>query len=813
MKLGKKFVKSPILMAFFLVSTLNACSNETDYIGFEQSISRNTPDKFFLFFNQQSELSAGFYQIVIAPNAANSTTSFILTIEKNNGEAKQIIKSNWGNSVGSSLSPWTTCTGDPQNYCVDLTLTDATGVTISLESAEDNIIYLVNKHNSPTLIRTQDATGIGEKEVIAYKPTQVRETKYAQAYNAAVDVNNNRDTFQKFKTLHGFDGSDEVHVTFKDNKDLGYGRDMYMRSYSSPDCGGQQVTVFYVRNFKVDVIDGFSYGELNLDAAIDSNLTFHFGSNAIEFSKGFDSKGETCADEPYNRFFTYQSDYSSPNADHKRINQVDLDGRGEKAMPQPCISCHGGKARPLDRFGRFVTINVNDSANQIGDTKSRLQAFEVNTFSYSDKSGFKRSDLEERLRILNSAVYCTYAGSAGHAACASFGGGQPAQTDDGEWNGNFARDVLNGAYNQKIEVVNTSYTKDYVPVGWQPSVANNIPEGADTLFTSVINPNCFVCHGKRGSSLGSERNANLEGKDIDFSSWSKFISHAEEIRRLVYEEGRMPLGLLNYDDFWNDLSRPELLASFIAPNVVDFSKHLDADNNLILPGNPVAHAGLDRVTKTNAAITLNASSSLFADQYQWRVKNAVTGSQVILSDKTQPLLSFTTDIVGSYELELTITNINMNKTDVDSVVILVDDALLKNPQDLTFYNDITAELDNCATQCHSTPTTATEVFDGIPVWWTSDATQPITPPNNQTETPALGLYEQARTRINLNDLENSLILKKPSNTHHFGGLRPGFDTTANVGSPLRSVYDLFVNWISEGAVCGGTSTQCPNENN
>ena len=58
------------------------------------------------------------------------------------------------------------------------------------------------------------------------------DSAYATAYYASVDFGNARDTLQKFQSLHGFDspGPDQ-HVIFRDSKDLGYGRDMDMRSY------------------------------------------------------------------------------------------------------------------------------------------------------------------------------------------------------------------------------------------------------------------------------------------------------------------------------------------------------------------------------------------------------------------------------------------------------------------------------------------------------------------------------------------------------------------------------------------------------
>lgn len=803
-----------ITFLFLSLSLLVSCSNETTYDGFDGTVTTDIPDKFFQFFNQHSKLSAGFYTIVAASSTPGSTDAYTITIEKNNGESEQVITGSWTSSFGTSTTPWDTCSGDPSNFCTDISISDASGVTITLESNSDNVLYLVNNQDTPTIIREQNTTGAGEDEQIIFSPAQIRETAYSEAYYDVVDNNNNRNTLQGYIALHGFDGTDEVHVTFRDTKDLGYGRDMYMRSYHSDDCGGQQVTAFYVRNFKVDVIKGVSYGIANLDAAIAEDLTYHFGSNAIEFSKGFDSLGETCADEPYNRFFTFKSDYSSTSALHFRLNEVDLDGRGEKAMPQPCISCHGGKARPLDRFDRFVTINANDSINQIGDTKSRLQAFEVDTFQFSNESNKTQSDFEDGLRLLNSAVFCTYPGSESHAACANFGNGQPAQTDNGEWNADFARDMLSGAYSDTLETEGTEYTASYVPDGWQPSVENSVPEGADTLFTKVISPNCFVCHGKRGSALGTNRNESGDGKDIDFSSWAKFVTHSEEIRKLVYEEGRMPLGLLNYNNFWNDPERPALLASFIAANVDDFSQHVADDSSIIKPGLPVAHAGLDRITKLNAPITLNASSSLFIDTYSWSITSTPVGSSATISEIDSSILEFSADTEGSYVLTLTVTNSETLNQATDTITIKVDDLLSKAPRELEFYDDITAELSTCAAECHS-PTgiaASTPEAAGIPVWWISDDLQPVPPPLTTSGSASLGFYEQVRTRVNFNNIEDSLFIKKPSSLHHFGALRAGFDADSEVGTLDRDAYDLFVNWISEGAICGGTSAQCPSEN-
>jgi hypothetical protein len=62
------------------------------------------------------------------------------------------------------------------------------------------------------------------------------------------------------------------------------------------------------------------------------------------------------------------------------------------------------------------------------------------------------------------------------------------------------------------------------------------------------------------------------------------------------------------------------------------------------------------------------------------------------------------------------------------------------------------------------------------------------------------------TRIMPEYIEDSLLLKKPSGQHHYGHQVDGFDTSLSVGAAGRASYDLFVNWIAEGAKCEMTAT-------
>ena len=60
-------------------------------------------------------------------------------------------------------------------------------------------------------------------------------------------------------------------------------------------------------------------------------------------------------------------------------------------------------------------------------------------------------------------------------------------------------------------------------------------------------------------------------------------------------------------------------------------------------------------------------------------------------------------------------------------------------------------------------------------------------------------YTELRGRINFTDVVGSALLRKPSNHHHNGGLRPGFDGSLLPGAAGRADYDKFLNWILNGA--------------
>jgi mono/diheme cytochrome c family protein len=505
-----------------------------------------------------------------------------------------------------------------------------------------------------------------------------------------------------------------------------------------------------VQNFVVDDLPGVTYGPLNLDAAINQVERYHLGTNAIEYGP-IDLDGDFLPDDVNGDGLNDEADFFprfynfSPDPPYERRDTVDLDGKGEKAMPVPCIVCHGGRADAL--LPGPVNAHPDSRFPRSGDTQSRLQPLDVGTFEYGDASPWTQAEVEVGLKAINQAVYDSYA---------------PFETPPlGQWDSSMAREMLEGWYDGALGgVLQGGFDDDYVPLDWQADPDDGTPPaGSDDLYRDVLATNCRTCHLLRGQTAQS---------DIDFTSWDKFIGYASRVEELVFDAGLMPLATLTFDNFHDDPSLVEQLASFLP----DFS-HYDDAGALLLPGRPVAKAGPDRTSP--APVTVSGAASLFAETYAWTLVDQPVGADAVLANADGVRATLENAIDGVYELQLVVT-LGSVASDPDTVFVTVDSAMSPTPQELTFTADIAPVLDAAGcTGCHT------------------DGGNPR-PPVFYTPGPNRDVYTTVRSLINFDDPEKSRLLLKPSGQHHGGNLIPGFDLEGD-----RSNYDLFLNWILEGA--------------
>lgn len=713
-----------LLIPVVVLGLLAGCSRGDDAAeqpGVEVT-DKFSSDHFLQYLNQQPSLAAGNYILAVIPVAGSVTYSLDLTFD---------------DATTQSFSG----TADPLGVAA-FEMKRAGGLVATATTSAPACLVLVGI--ADFLDRAGDSDpGDADCDTGATTLTldlpasKTNDASYAQAYYATIDPDGERETLDEFKALHGF-GAGDTHVIFRDTKDLGYGRDMYFRDT------GAGTYAFYVQNFVVDDLPGVTYGPLNLDAAINQVERYHLGTNAIEYGPidadqdgfGDDVNGDGTFDaaDYFPRFYNF-----SPDPPYERRDTVDLDGKGEKAMPVPCIVCHGGRADVL--LPDPVNANPLSRFPRSGDTQSRLQPLDVGTFEYGDASPWTQAEVEVGLKAINQAVYDSYA---------------PFEAPPlGQWDSSMAREMLDAWYEGDIADPLTQFDDTYVPAGWQADPNDGTPPaGAEELYRDVLSTNCRTCHLLRG---------NQHQDDIDFTSWDKFIGYDDRIEELVFDAGLMPLATLTFDNFHDDTQLVEQLASFLP----DFS-HYAGDGSLLLPGRPVAKAGPDHASGEPASVS--GAASLFAEAYAWTIVSQPVGANASLSGADTVRATLVNAIDGEYVLQLAVS-LGSVTSEADTVTVTFDSSMAP-----ATFADIEPVLASAGcTSCHT------------------DSGNPR-PPVFYTPGPNRDVYATVRSLIDFDDPENSRLLQKPSGHHHAGGTLTGFDLDGN-----RANYDLFLNWILEGA--------------
>lgn len=619
---------------------------------------------------------------------------------------------------------------------------------------------------------------------------------FAEAYYRTIDPLGTRNSFDRWRVANGFLNSDlteadcdptncrATRVRFRDAKDLGYGRDMRMRWNTSTG----DVAV-YVENFQVAGIPGVPYGPLNLEAVIEDDRQWNFGVNAIEFS----SFPYTAATPKFAKFYNFAGDGAEAvGAPGTQQLFVDLDDRGDKSMPTPCIVCHGGQGRTLVVEGEdeLVRLAPTITGGTPGDVQANLQLIELDTVEFADAPGFRAEDNEEGIRLVNEAILSTYQSRFNDFIEA---GGENAS---GGWNPSLAIEIANGRYGGAPGASGAAFDADFVPSDW-------LANGQDSLYENLVGPNCMVCHALRGTGWNST---------IGFAAVDDFRAYAERSHELVFEQGLMPLGLLNYSDLWDDDSVDSAaLASFLG-----HTESIDASGRGIRPGNAVARiaaplvaTGIDSANGASLDIPVSGADSAFvaAGGYRWSVSPAAAASIAPTADPDDhpghATLRVTTP--GTYTLTLdVIGRENDGVADPsarDSLTIDVtgsaDAGALPPASNIAFFGADGVKgriIDNSCSACHA----PNGSFPGIPMYLVACGTG--------TQGDDELAYRAALARANLDSPLASLILRKPSNgatdtrdrentqisDYHAGGPRLATDED----------YSLMLSWILAGAPAG-----------
>src|SRR5260221_3093374 len=634
-------------------------------------------------------------------------------------------------------------------------------------------------------------------------------SEYAAAYYRAIDPGNAKDTIDKWRALNGFAGYGPVRpgtehlAVFRDVKDLGYGRRMTARRNSADNS-----IAFYVENYNVTPGGTASYSsELNVEAAIRRDTQWHVGTNAIEWNTTPCVAGFDPADcDSTVKFAKY---YNFSSADGTRQLAVDLDGSGKKAMPGPCITCHGGRGDPLtpnDASGkpRFPLVE-NLPSRKRGDVGAHLHGQNVDSFTYSTtQPGFAKTDLQPFLKDFNQWILCTYPSATPATVTGGWGTCTRPTAGANEWQGTAGPMIEYWYGGTGMPSANFAERCDlpapqpcYVPAGWNNNVVVIPSTGVtDTLlYRNLVAPYCRTCHILRGTKNQDDLDyMKLGTPPAGVTPATGFRSYADRIKVHVFDRGNMPLSLIPHRDFWNSAA-PQMLASFIDAELGPGTA--TSGGAPLMPGRPIADPGPDRMVRTGSNAVLTGENSLFASTFAW-TEPAPSG-HVTISSPSGMVAIFNADLAGTYTIRLTVNNGPFKE-----VKITVDDNF-PDPLNIKFAHvknllqniqHATSQTSGKCVNCHISPA----VSPTPPIFYNSFDRNGDGLINTADEDWFL---KAIAGRVNLTEITASPLLRKPTGHHHKGLM------LLDVADPLNSDglrdYSILYNWILAGMQPGGVA--------
>lgn len=428
----------------------------------------------------------------------------------------------------------------------------------------------------------------------------------ANAYYDAIDPERRKTTLQDWKTANGYDADAAVSARYINGFDLGFGRNMTVWKNAS--------------NHVFAMVQNHPTLEKTIEG------TGVMATVAMEYSpapEGGDS---------YTKFYTFVPDPAT--GQQVRVGSMDFDGRGEKFIPGNCAVCHGGRTSALDDNGRYPNN---------GNLGARFLPWDVGSFYFSDAAYEQRPVAEGEKTVSREAQEPAFKAFNRMILDTNL-------TDE-------QRELIHGWYGGDT-LPQATFNDGFVPQGWKTpghgGPAGN-PDNSESLYTAVVAESCRACNTGRSD----------EDPELGFGSYEAFMSFSDQMRRVVYDEGVMPLARVTMDNFWvqrdGSLSPASRLATHLAINGIEQNPGKPTaevkattptnGNTLILDTRNQTSATVERGT----AVQLSATNSLFAAEYQWTL-SVPPGSAATLTSVSEALSSFVPDRAGTFTATLSTTN-------------------------------------------------------------------------------------------------------------------------------------------------------------
>ncbi|MBM3927504.1 MAG: hypothetical protein FJ335_03460 [Sphingomonadales bacterium] len=125
---------------------------------------------------------------------------------------------------------------------------------------------------------------------------------------------------------------------------------------------------------------------------------------------------------------------------------------------------------------------------------------------------------------------------------------------------------------------------------------------------------------------------------------------------------------------------PDVSGSYVLSLVVDDGSLKSAPDTVTITSSrsnsaPVANAGKDQTVFTRSTVTVDGRASTDADgdtlTYDWNLTAKPAGSSATLSSRTQPVATFTADLVGTYVATLIVNDGRVNSAPVTVAISVI----------------------------------------------------------------------------------------------------------------------------------------------
>lgn len=356
-------------------------------------------------------------------------------------------------------------------------------------------------------------------------------------YYNSIDPNGDFDTLDKFRTQHGFSldpnnpAADEIVVSYANSGDLGFGRDMHCRVNNGDYA-------CYVSNYGTGYDNNATGGGGTPDvddATAAATRTTVGNSNEIA-TVAMDYTTIPGQANRIVKFYVYKKGFPGVG-DYGRSISANLDGRGERPVPQLCMVCHGGNIPEHSANG----VPLFSTPAQV-DFNSRFVPFDHRFFTFANGSPPSNAQ-EDAIRDLNQLIVDNI----------------PANT--------LATDPIREVIDKMYSGVapnhqNVNSTVD----GWDTGNSANVPN-QKAFYDDVFTSTCRMCHiAQPFQSLQFQNSDQFLHLNNGQVSGNNFLMLGTVQSRLCGDY-LMPHALRTHDIFWGRYT-DNIDPAYTAPNLV-----------------------------------------------------------------------------------------------------------------------------------------------------------------------------------------------------------------------------------------------------